>query len=147
MFEQVEAEFHKARLTGEQLPAEHDERSAEHEAQGAEHDEQNAEPETPEDAGELPPAESEAQSATRELPKLQLGIGQFVRYLLTKTTKNTAEILALVKTQFPEAKTTPACVAWYKNDLRKKGALPAGAGGTKRQFVVLSEEELKRLAE
>lgn len=59
------------------------------------------------------------------LPKGR-GIGAFCRELLKKG-KETAEILKEVQKQFPGARTTPACVAWYRNDMRQKGDLPKAA--------------------
>lgn len=35
--------------------------------------------------------------------------------------KSNAEALEIVKGEFPEARTTVASIAWYRNDLRKKG--------------------------
>ncbi len=32
-----------------------------------------------------------------------------------------AQAVAAVKDAIPTAKTTPACIAWYRNDMRKKG--------------------------
>ena len=51
-----------------------------------------------------------------------MNIGNFCRAQILLGKKN-AEILELVGKQFPEAKTTPACVAWYKSDMRKKGMI------------------------
>lgn len=53
-----------------------------------------------------------------------MSIGKFVRDIIINQpeTKND-DILALVKARFPEAKTSYACIAWYKSDLRKKGMI------------------------
>lgn len=52
-------------------------------------------------------------------------IGQFaVRVLLTEPTLKNQEVLDLVKREFPDAKTTMACIAWYKSDIKKKGTQP-----------------------
>jgi hypothetical protein len=44
--------------------------------------------------------------------------------------KGTTAVIATVKRAFPESKTSPACVAWYRADLRKRGKRvpPAGKG-------------------
>lgn len=95
------------------------------------------------------PAEPEEQSTTSEAPRtmqVAMGIGQFCRYLMLNSAKTNAEILALVLTHFPAARTTPACIAWYKTDLRKKGLLPATSGvksGVKT--INLSADELQQL--
>lgn len=67
-------------------------------------------------------AMSEAQSTTSNEQQV-MNIGQLARYLLTHTSKTGAEILAIIKQKFPDAKTGPASIAWYKNDLKKKGIL------------------------
>lgn len=81
------------------------------------------------------------------LPKVtqSMGIGQFVRHLLLKSTKTNAEILELVAKHFPESKTTAACIAWYKSDLRKKGLLEGGKSRGSVKTVELSEAELAEL--
>ena len=35
--------------------------------------------------------------------------------------KNNDEVLAAVKKEFPEAKTSPASINWYRNNMRGKG--------------------------
>lgn len=50
-------------------------------------------------------------------------IGSFARNLLLTTSKSNTEVLEAVKQEFPTGKTTMACIAWYKSDLRKKGEL------------------------
>ena len=52
-----------------------------------------------------------------------MSIGKFASNLILTTNKSNTEILAEVRKAFPEAKTTMACVAWYKSDLRKKGKI------------------------
>lgn len=52
-----------------------------------------------------------------------MSIGKFVSNLILTTELNNTEILAKVKETYPEAKTSMACVAWYKSDLRKKGLI------------------------
>lgn len=74
-----------------------------------------------------------------------LGIGEFVRFLLLNSSKSNEQVLQLVHARFPAAKTTPACIAWYKTDLRKKGLL--GGLGVRGQTnkIEFSDEELKAL--
>jgi hypothetical protein len=95
--------------------------------------------------GDEPEAEGEQPDA---VPKVQttMGIGQFCRHLMLNSSKTNAEILALVLKYFPMARTTPACIAWYKTDLRKKGLLPATSGVRSAvKTVNLSAEELLQL--
>lgn len=51
------------------------------------------------------------------------GIGTMVCDMLLKK-KDTEEIIAAVKKANPDAKTSPASVAWYRNKLREEGKLP-----------------------
>lgn len=54
-----------------------------------------------------------------------MSIGKFAREAIkANPTMKNDDILALVKAQFPNAKTTYACIAWYKSDMRKKGLMP-----------------------
>jgi len=50
------------------------------------------------------------------------GIGAFCSDLLLKN-KTTEQILAAVKEKYPDAKTSPASIAWYRNKLREEGKL------------------------
>jgi hypothetical protein len=53
-------------------------------------------------------------------------IGQFsVRAILANPGMKNEQILGLVREQFPEAKTTVACIAWYKSDLKKNPVMVA----------------------
>ena len=50
-----------------------------------------------------------------------MSIGEFVRKcVLENSDLKNQEILNKVLEKFPEAKTTIACIAWYKTDMRKK---------------------------
>ena len=51
--------------------------------------------------------------------------------MLIKTGMSNAAILATIHEEFPSAKTTMACIAWYKSDMRKKGELPKRGEVTK----------------
>ena len=53
-----------------------------------------------------------------------MSIGKFVQSLiLAKPEMTNTQVLDAVKLAYPEAKTSMACIAWYKSDLRKKGNL------------------------
>ena len=71
-----------------------------------------------------------------------MNIGQLCKYFILNSELSNTEILEIVKDKFPEAKTSPACIAWYKSDLRKSGLL--GPRQSKNN-VVLTEEELSEL--
>jgi hypothetical protein len=63
------------------------------------------------------------------------GIGAFAKEQIAAG-KTNAEIMEMVKTQFPTAKTTPSCIAFYRNAIKK--------GDTK---AVKSPEELRAAAQ
>ena len=120
-----------------QIPQGAPEAEGEQQQQQAEPEEHSAEPEAVQPEGEtetLPVA-----------PVLVLGIGQFVRQMMLKSTKSNSEILELVHKHFPEAKTTPACIAWYKSDLRKKGLISASVVRGARSIVEFTPEMLAEL--
>jgi hypothetical protein len=113
--------------------------------QGAVQEEQSAES----DAGADTSAEqsTEQQEAPAEDVKpISMGIGQFVRWMLKNTSKTNAEILELTLKTFEGSKTTAACIAWYKTDMRKKGLLTGGAQRGKAKVIELSAEDLEQLA-
>lgn len=70
-----------------------------------------------------------------------MSIGKTARELiLANPTMKNDDILAKVKAQYPEAKTTYACIAWYKSDMRKKGILsPKG----ERTMEIVTDELTK----
>jgi hypothetical protein len=51
-----------------------------------------------------------------------VSIGSRSRELIKQGLSN-AVILATIHEEFPNGKTTMACIAWYKSDMRKKGLL------------------------
>jgi hypothetical protein len=92
------------------------------------------------------PAAAEVETLEQDVKPLVLGIGQFVRHLLKNSTKSNAEILELVLKTFEGSKTTPACIAWYKTDMRKKGLLDGLNQRGKNKVVEFTAEELAELA-
>jgi len=101
-------------------------------------------PAEPDATGEVQSTEPQEQSTETE-PAKAIGIGQFVRHLLLHSTKTNSEILELVLKTFEGSKTTPACIAWYKTDLRKKGLLEGLNQRGKNKTVALSAEDLAEL--
>jgi hypothetical protein len=93
-------------------------------------------------------AEAAADDAVQavEVKTVVYGIGQFVRHFLKNSTKSNAEILELVLKTFPGSKTTPACIAWYKTDMRKKGLLDGLQQRGKNKVVEFTAEQLEALA-
>lgn len=92
------------------------------------------------------PAEQEVETLEVETKPVVMGIGQFVRHLLKNTTKTNTEILELVLKTYEGSKTTPACIAWYKTDMRKKGLLDGLNQRGKNKVVEFTAEQLAELA-
>ena len=56
--------------------------------------------------------------------RLRVGIGRFVKsHILEHPESTNKQILALVLETFPLAKTSYACIAWYKTKLRNAGQI------------------------
>lgn len=55
-------------------------------------------------------------------PPMNVGVGQYIRSLITQGLAN-KDILARVQEKYTNNNTTYACVAWYRNDMRKKGEI------------------------
>jgi hypothetical protein len=53
-----------------------------------------------------------------------MSIGKFAQSLILNNLEmSNTQILEAVKKMYPSAKTSMACIAWYKSDLRKKNLL------------------------
>lgn len=77
------------------------------------------------------------------LKEHNMSIGKFVREaILANAEATTQEILDQVQAQFPEAKTSPACIAWYKSDMRKKGLLGGGRIGNREAQCAKLQDEI-----
>ena len=73
-------------------------------------------------------------ASVTQLRKIEMNIGNFCRAQILAG-KTNAEILNLVAIQFPTAKTTAACIAWYKSDMRKHGLLEKKQVESKKMTV------------
>lgn len=79
---------------------------------------------------------------------MTVSIGKFVQQLvLDNADMPNVDILAKVKEQYPQAKTTMACIAWYKSDMRKKGLIKARKALTKEGLTQEIQVLQTRLAE
>ena len=68
-----------------------------------------------------PAKESKAKAKADKTPKEpKVGVGTIAKDAIREG-KSNEETLAIVKAKFPEAKTTIASVAWYRNNLRVNG--------------------------
>lgn len=55
-------------------------------------------------------------------PPMNIGVGDFIRECIISGLKN-VDILKLVEEKYTNNNTTYACVAWYRNDMKKKGLI------------------------
>lgn len=77
------------------------------------------------------------------LKEHNMSIGKFVREAILANAEATSqEILNQVQEQYPEAKTSPACIAWYKSDMRKKGLLGGGRIGNREAQCAKLQDEI-----
>jgi len=53
---------------------------------------------------------------------MNIGVGDFIRECIKSDMKN-VDILKLVEEKYTNNNTTYACVAWYRNDMKKKGLI------------------------
>jgi hypothetical protein len=74
-------------------------------------------------------SETAAPAATEEKVK-EPGVGDLAKALI-RGGKTNEEVLAEIKVQFPEAKTSMASVNWYRNKLRSDGESVPTARGLK----------------
>lgn len=74
-----------------------------------------------------------------------VGVGKYARALIKhaheqgKALSNedlAAKVVAKFAEHGVEVKTSAAAIAWYKNDMRKKGQLPKGGGSSVKSIVV-----------
>lgn len=68
-----------------------------------------------------------------------VSIGARSRELIKQGLSNTT-ILETIKKEFPNGKTTMACIAWYKSDMRKKGLLAKRGYEFKTVYKVKNED-------
>ena len=67
------------------------------------------------------------------------GVGAFVRKLIAEGLTNT-EILKIVHEQYGNTNTTYACVAWYRNKMKKAGVAAKNTAATNIVTEMLKEE-------
>jgi CO dehydrogenase/acetyl-CoA synthase epsilon subunit len=81
------------------------------------------------------------EQAAEQVAEAAMGIGQVARKLiLSKPDATNKVVLERVLKLFPEAKTTAACIAWYRNDLIKKGLLESGAKRSVLKVIVTADD-------
>lgn len=79
-----------------------------------------------------------------------VGVGQYARALIKHVVKNglalsneqiAAKVVEKFKQHDVEVKTSAAAIAWYKNDMRKKGQLQGS--GSRAKSIAVNIEELE----
>ena len=90
---------------------------------------------------EVKPLEETKAEETKPEVKVEKnqGVGAFVRKLIAEGLTNTA-ILKIVHEQYGNKNTTYACVAWYRNKMKK-----AGQTAKTKSALVVVEEMLKNV--
>ena len=80
---------------------------------------------------EVKPLEETKAEETKPEVKVEKnqGVGAFVRKLIAEGLTNTA-ILKIVHEQYGNTNTTYACVAWYRNKMKKAGVVAKNAEAT-----------------
>ena len=66
-------------------------------------------------------AEVEVKAESKVKTEKNEGVGQFIRKLIAEGLSN-KDILPIVHEQYGNKNTTYACVAWYRNNMKKSGA-------------------------
>lgn len=82
--------------------------------------------------------ENKAEEVKAKVEKNQ-GVGAFVRKLIAEGLTNTA-ILKIVHEQYGNTNTTYACVAWYRNKMKKAGVVAKNAEATNIVAEMLKTE-------
>lgn len=91
---------------------------------------------------EVKPLE-EVRAETEQKPEVKVeknqGVGAFVRKLIAEGLTNAA-ILKIVHEQYGNTNTTYACVAWYRNKMKKAGVVAKNAEATNIVAEMLKTE-------
>ena len=90
---------------------------------------------------EVKPLEEVKAEETKPEVKVEKnqGVGAFVRKLIAEGLTNTA-ILKIVHEQYGNTNTTYACVAWYRNKMKKAGVAANNTAATNIVTEMLKEE-------
>ena len=90
---------------------------------------------------EVKPLEETKAEETKPEVKVEKnqGVGAFVRKLIAEGLTNTA-ILKIVHEQYGNTNTTYACVAWYRNKMKKAGVAAKNTVATNIVAEMLKEE-------
>ena len=90
---------------------------------------------------EVKPLEETKAEETKPEVKVEKnqGVGAFVKKLIAEGLTNTA-ILKIVHEQYGNKQTTYACVAWYRNKMKKAGVAAKNTAATNIVTKMLKEE-------
>ena len=87
-------------------------------------------------AEEVKAEEVKAEEVKVEVKRVGIG-STIVEMILANPEKANKDILAEILAKFGNAKTTYACIAWYRSDLRKKGLIGPRVFAKKAQPVAV----------
>ena len=76
-------------------------------------------------AGDAKPTEAKAEKAEKEKAEPKRGVGTVAMEAILNSATN-EDALTAVRKEFPDANTTKASINWYRNKLRKDGAICTG---------------------
>ena len=78
--------------------------------------------------GKAKPAKGKKAKAASGTGRLRTGVGATIRELIKKDDElSNSEVAEKALKAHPESSTNAACVAWYRNDMRKKGEIKKAA--------------------
>ena len=102
---------------------------------------------TPEVSQDEAPAETTEVPQDEPAPEVKakptMKVGQRARELIQEGIEDNKGILKTLQSEYPDGKTSIACVAWYRADLKKKAkALPDPDAGYKA-WLKANEEEFR----
>lgn len=92
-------------------------------------------------AGDAKPTEAKPEKAEKEKAEPKRGVGAVAMEAILNSATN-EDALTAVRKEFPDANTTKASINWYRNKLRKDGAICTG--GTYKGKPVPNAREMAK---
>ena len=89
------------------------------------------------------PAETAAPAETEAPAKPTMKVGQRARQLILEGVLDNKGILAQLNKEYPAGKTSMACVAWYKSDVKKAKAKEVDPDAGYKDWLKANELELR----
>lgn len=92
---------------------------------------------------QTPQSETQVQVVETPQPEVQVAkpkVGERCKQLILEGVLDNKGILEQIKKEYPEGKTSIACIAWYKSDLKKKKPVDGYAQWLKNNEAKLRAE-------